>query len=106
MGVAPGIRVVAAMIRVIDAGTHAAHGSVMSAVPERPAHPERVCWGCDRHCRADDRACGIGGERTPHPLELFGDDWAQWREHCSGALVYPALGRDVVDFKRVYALRG
>ena len=25
-----------------------------------PAHPERVCWGCDRYCAADDLACGNG----------------------------------------------
>lgn len=23
-------------------------------------------------------ACGNGSERTPHPAELFGDDWAEW----------------------------
>jgi hypothetical protein len=40
-----------------------------------PAHPERVCWGCDRYCSADDLACGNGTIRTPHPRELFGDDW-------------------------------
>ncbi|RYF48280.1 MAG: DUF3079 domain-containing protein, partial [Comamonadaceae bacterium] len=22
--------------------------------------------------------CGNGSERTQHPVELFGDDWAQW----------------------------
>lgn len=77
----------------------------MSAAPALPAHPERVCWGCDRHCRAGDRACGIGAERTPHPMELFGDDWAEWRERREESLVYPALGRDLVDFARVYALR-
>lgn len=40
-----------------------------------PAHPERVCWGCDRFCPADDLRCGNGAERAPHPAELFGDDW-------------------------------
>lgn len=44
----------------------------------RPPHPERVCWGCDRHCPAQDLACGNGSERTPHPCELFGDDWLEW----------------------------
>lgn len=78
----------------------------MSAAPVRPAHPERVCWGCERHCRAGDRACGLGAERTPHPSELFGDDWAEWRERRTGPLVYPALGSDLVDFTRVYARRG
>ncbi len=43
-----------------------------------PVHPERVCWGCDRYCAADAMACGNGSVRTPHPAELFGDDWAEW----------------------------
>ena len=25
-----------------------------------PAHPERICWGCDKYCPADDLACGNG----------------------------------------------
>jgi hypothetical protein len=45
-----------------------------------PAHPERICWGCDRYCAADDLACGNGTIRTPHPRELFGDDWLEWSE--------------------------
>jgi hypothetical protein len=40
-----------------------------------PPHPERVCWGCDKYCPADDLACGNGTIRTPHPSELFGEDW-------------------------------
>lgn len=44
-------------------------------VPLHPSRPERVCWGCDKYCPADDLACGNGTIRTPHPVELFGDDW-------------------------------
>ncbi len=44
--------------------------------PIRPAHPERVCWGCDKYCPSDSMMCGNGSERTQHPVELFGDDWA------------------------------
>lgn len=44
--------------------------------PIHPAHPERVCWGCDKYCPADSMACGNGSERTQHPVELFGGDWA------------------------------
>ena len=40
-----------------------------------PKHPERICWGCDRYCAADDLVCGNGTIRTPHPCELFGEDW-------------------------------
>lgn len=40
-----------------------------------PRHPDRICWGCDLYCRADDLACGNGTIRTPHPSELFGDNW-------------------------------
>ena len=46
--------------------------------PIHPAHPERSCWGCDRYCAADALICGNGSVRTPHPAELFGDDWADW----------------------------
>jgi hypothetical protein len=46
--------------------------------PIVPAHPHRICWGCDRYCPADSLACGNGSERTPHPAELFGDDWQHW----------------------------
>ena len=50
----------------------------MSQPPNRPAHPERVCWGCDKYCPADDLACGNGTIRTLHPCELFGEDWLEW----------------------------
>jgi hypothetical protein len=47
-------------------------------LPTRPAHPERICWGCDRYCPADALGCANGSVRTPHPCELFGDDWLEW----------------------------
>lgn len=47
----------------------------MARVALHPKHPERVCWGCDKYCPADDLACGNGTIRTPHPIELLGDDW-------------------------------
>ncbi len=40
-----------------------------------PKHPERICWGCDRYCPADDLSCGNGTVRTPHPIELLGENW-------------------------------
>ena len=40
-----------------------------------PTAPERICWGYDKYCPADDLACGNGTIRTPHPVELFGEDW-------------------------------
>jgi len=43
-----------------------------------PKHPERLCWGCDRYCSADDLRCGNGTIRTQHPIELFGQDWLEW----------------------------
>ncbi|MDR0379030.1 MAG: DUF3079 domain-containing protein [Candidatus Accumulibacter sp.] len=46
--------------------------------PLHPKHPERVCWGCDRYCPVGSMACGNGSERTPHPLELLGEDWHEW----------------------------
>jgi hypothetical protein len=50
-----------------------------------PAHPERICWGCEKYCPADDLACGNGTIRTPHPCELFGDDWLEWSDSRLGA---------------------
>jgi hypothetical protein len=43
-----------------------------------PKHPERICWGCDKYCSADDLRCGNGTIRTQHPVELFGTDWMEW----------------------------
>lgn len=54
-------------------------------LPMHPAHPERVCWGCEKLCPADDLTCGNGTERTAHPLELFGDDWYAWVESQLGS---------------------
>ncbi|MCE7868857.1 DUF3079 domain-containing protein [bacterium CPR1] len=48
------------------------------SAPEKPAHPERICWGCERFCPADALACGMDTVRAPHPHELFGDDWRTW----------------------------
>lgn len=52
----------------------------MPKLPLNPKHPERVCWGCDKYCSADSLDCGNGTIRTQHPVELFGEDWAEW-EH-------------------------
>ena len=46
--------------------------------PILPAHPERICWGCDHYCPSDSMACGNGSDRTPHLAELFGPDWMDW----------------------------
>jgi Protein of unknown function (DUF3079) len=51
---------------------------VAKKIPIHPKHPERICWGCDRYCRVNSLACGNGTERTPHPVELFGEDWLAW----------------------------
>jgi hypothetical protein len=47
----------------------------MAKISLHPRHPERICWGCDLYCAADDLRCGNGTIRTQHPVELFGDDW-------------------------------
>ena len=56
-----------------------------------PKHPERLCWGCDKLCPANDLRCGNGTIRTQHPVELFGDDWIQWE------LENPARNRECPD---------
>lgn len=43
--------------------------------PVAPKHPERICWGCDRYCRAEALACGNGSGRVMHPSETLGEDW-------------------------------
>ncbi|TXI18591.1 MAG: DUF3079 domain-containing protein [Roseateles sp.] len=43
--------------------------------PDAPAHPERLCWGCDLYCPARGMRCGNGTVRTPHPVEQLGPDW-------------------------------
>lgn len=45
--------------------------------PIQPANPERICWGCDQYCPADSMRCGNGSDRTQHPSELLGADWAR-----------------------------
>ena len=47
----------------------------MRKFPARPGHPERICWGCEHLCPADDMRCGNGTDRAQHPIELWGDDW-------------------------------
>ncbi len=49
----------------------------MAKIPLHPKHPERVCWGCDLYCPAEDLRCGNGTIRTQHPVELFGEDWME-----------------------------
>jgi hypothetical protein len=34
-------------------------------------------WGCDNYCPADALRCGNGTIRTPHPIELFGEEWLE-----------------------------
>lgn len=43
-----------------------------------PTHPERICWGCEQLCSADDLRCGNEVVRAMHPAELLGDDWVEW----------------------------
>ena len=58
----------------------ARHPRAMAAkkFPILPKHPERICWGCDLYCASTELRCGNGSERTQHPMEIFGDDWAEW----------------------------
>lgn len=46
--------------------------------PLHPIHPERICWGCDHYCPANDMRCGNGSSRTQHPAETLGDDWYRY----------------------------
>jgi hypothetical protein len=46
-------------------------------LPLTPRYPERTCWGCDKYCPAEELRCGNGTIRAPHPIELFGPEWAR-----------------------------
>ena len=55
--------------------------------PIHPANPERICWGCDQFCATDAMACA--NERSPHPAELFGEDWLAWGDQQLAPVVTP-----------------
>lgn len=56
--------------------------------PLHPANPERICWGCDQFCAITAMACA--NERSPHPSELFGDDWLAWGDQQLAPTLPPA----------------
>lgn len=61
--------------------------------PIHPAHPERICWGCDKYCSVDAMGCGNGADRTQHPVELLGEDWLEhgdWGLDVDGTEARPA----------------
>ena len=51
-----------------------------------PKYPERLCWGCEKLCPANDLRCGNGTIRTQHPAELFGENWIEWELQNSAEL--------------------
>ncbi|MEW6677615.1 MAG: DUF3079 domain-containing protein [Pseudomonadota bacterium] len=64
--------------------------------PLHPKHPERLCWGCDKYCPAENMLCGNGNSRVQHPAELMGDDWYEWDAwglDAEGSLAKPAAPR-------------
>lgn len=60
--------------------------------PIHPANPERICWGCDQFCSIDAMACS--NERSPHPAELFGDDWLAWGDQQLAQVDTPKVPTD------------
>lgn len=68
------------MTAVIGCRRLSCNAGYMKAGILRPRSPERVCWGCDKFCPADDLACGGGTIRTPHPIEMFGEEWADQQD--------------------------
>ena len=65
--------------------------------PIHPAHPERICWGCDKYCPADSLACGNGSGRTPHPVEFWGDGWHDWAPPEADGQVHTEEAADADD---------
>ena len=70
---------------------------VAKKFPSHPIHPERICWGCDHYCPADDLRCGNGTDRTQHPVELFGDDWLDFGPDAEDERPAAANDRASVD---------
>lgn len=68
------------MNRANDGSCYTTRGENVSKpkIVLHPKNPERVCWGCEKYCSADDLRCGNGTIRTQHPVELFGEDWLEW----------------------------
>ena len=77
--------------------------------PIHPANPERICWGCDKYCPANALMCGncwgcdqfcsidamaCSNERSPHPAELFGDDWLAWGDQQLAQVDTPKVTTD------------
>ena len=60
--------------------------------PIHPANSERICWGCDQFCSIDAMACS--NERSPHPAELFGDDWLAWGDQQLAQVDTPKVTTD------------
>jgi Protein of unknown function (DUF3079) len=46
--------------------------------PFAARQPGASLLGLQQVLPGDDLACGNGTIRTPHPCELFGDDWLEW----------------------------
>lgn len=68
-----------------------------------PTHPERICWGCDRYCPANDLCCGNGTIRTQHPIELFGEDWLESElERADFSKSVSAPLKDGPDYEHVH----
>ena len=61
-------------ILVLSTGYQKENG-MAKKFPIFPKHPERICWGCDKYCSAEDLQCGNGCERIQHPCELDGAEW-------------------------------
>jgi len=73
----------------------------------QPRNPERICWGCDKYCAPDELACGNGTIRTPHPVELFGEDWLAWSEELQTVVAatapdLPVECDDVPEQQRIH----
>ncbi len=63
--------------------------------PIHPANPERICWGCDQLCATDAMACA--NERSPHPAELFGEDWLTWGDQQLAPVDTPKAPAEPTD---------
>jgi hypothetical protein len=80
--------------------THCEQQGIMKTkLALNPKHPERICWGCEKYCSADDLRCGNGTIRTQHPIELFGEDWRDWELNNDG-VPHPSASTEDGDLSR------
>jgi len=59
----------------------------MAELPSNPKYPERIYWGCEKLCPANDLRCRE--ERAEHPCEAFGGGTPDQAPESAGTQTEP-----------------